>query len=296
METKTSKTISYEFISRSLGLREGPQLRYFDLRADDRLVSGAMERSIVLSDVLLVWLCRKGSCSATVSGMTHKLSAGQMLIVFQGTYCRFHSVSADFEASTVVGQINPKATYNSLSIAFPKILALPILTLNNREYTTLLALFEYVRTSLLNPDNAHRKELDVGILAILHDELSDILLRSKFELRGQTPDEQLVKKFRLMLSVGTFEHRDVEYYAQQFGLTPKRFAVKVKKVTGSTPSEMINTAVVTAAKRYLACTDLSTTEISNKLNFATPSFFCRYFRRYTKTTPSEWREKNASKE
>jgi YesN/AraC family two-component response regulator len=52
---------------------------------------------------------------------------------------------------------------------------------------------------------------------------------------------------------------------------------------------LIASAVIKNAKKLLSSTELSSAEIAEKLNFSTPSFFCRYFKRYTGTTPQEWR-------
>ena len=94
----------------------------------------------------------------------------------------------------------------------------------------------------------------------------------------------------MMLITSSFEHRDVEFYADLFGMTPKKFSAKIKRVTGMTPSDMIAEAVIKNAKRLLLNAGISTTTVSERMNFATPSFFCRYFKRYTGQTPQEWRQ------
>jgi DNA topoisomerase IA len=53
--------------------------------------------------------------------------------------------------------------------------------------------------------------------------------------------------------------------------------------------QSIQLQVIKNAKKLLSSTELSSAEIAEKLNFSTPSFFCRYFKRYTGTTPQEWR-------
>lgn len=292
-QDKTGRRVTFDFITKSLGLPQGPRICLLDLCAEDTLWGNTFDRSVLIEDAVLVWLCRKGSCTAMVGGRNHTLEEGQLLLVFSNTFCRFSSSSHDFEASTLVGCINPRATYNSIASNYPQIVATPVLTLSESELKTLLSLFDYAKNSLHNPHNSRREELDLGILRVLHDELSDMLLRHNFEAQEQTPNERIVEEFRSMLATSTFEHRDVEYYASQFNLTPKRFAAIVKKVTGETPLSMIAGALIVAAQRMLACTELTSSEIAERLYFATPSFFCRYFRRYTGQTPTEWRNTHA---
>jgi AraC family transcriptional activator of pobA len=152
----------------------------------------------------------------------------------------------------------------------------------------------YVDCTSRNSLNYSRDDIDNNILSLLRSELVDIFLHRNLAVREATADEQLVKRFNMLLAVHSFEHRDVEHYAAEFNLPPKRFAAKVKRVTGTTPSDLIASAVVRNAKKLLVSTELSSAEIAEKLNFSTPSFFCRYFKRYAGTTPQEWRVRSTS--
>lgn len=295
MDTNKNKTIYYNNLVEAIGLPTGTNVQFFTLNAESPLITSSQDCSILFLDAVLVALCRKGSCVAIVGGAPQTLEAGQLLIVFMGTHCRFSSISPDFEADVFFGRIPPRASYNSLSKAFPRIKSSPVLSLMESEYATLTAFFSYVKQTVANPYNSHRSELDVNILTLLHDELADIFLNRNFAVKESTPDEMLVKNFHIMLSTSAFEHREVEYFANQFKMSSKRFAQKIKKITGSTPSDLITSAVIRNAKRLLSSTELSSGDIAAKLNFATPSFFCRYFRRYTGVTPSQWRTQNASK-
>lgn len=292
MEERHHLSLGYDNVVRALELPEGHNVCHFDLTADNYLIKGAFDRSIVMIDAVLMWLCRKGSCVAIVGGITHTVDAGQMLIVFAGTHCRFHSVSTDFEASILFLRVPLKTTYNSLVNSFPRIKFLPVLTLSEQEFDLLSALFDYIKLSVAKTHHSHRSELDVSIQSLLHDELADMLLHRNFEVKESSADEQLTKRFEIMLSKSSFEHRDVDYFASQFNIPSKKFAQKIRRITGVNPSVMISAAVIKNAKRLLSSTELSSSEIAERLHFATPSFFCRYFRRYTGLTPSEWRMEN----
>ncbi|MEO1770394.1 helix-turn-helix domain-containing protein [Candidatus Enterococcus ferrettii] len=62
-----------------------------------------------------------------------------------------------------------------------------------------------------------------------------------------------------------------------------------KKKTGITLSKFIKEAKVQEAKFLLVNTDLSYSEISNKLSFSSQSHFCRVFKELTSFTPKEYR-------
>jgi AraC family transcriptional regulator, transcriptional activator of pobA len=48
--------------------------------------------------------------------------------------------------------------------------------------------------------------------------------------------------------------------------------------------------VLLEAKRLLRYSDLPVTEIAYRLNFEDPSYFSRFFKKYTGFSPSEFRE------
>lgn len=78
-------------------------------------------------------------------------------------------------------------------------------------------------------------------------------------------------------------------YAAELGMTPDRLNDHCKRVTGVTAGHLIRQRVVTEAKRQLMFTDLSVSEIAYDLDFADPSHFTRFFRRYTGLTPQGFR-------
>lgn len=287
--------VDFETIVKMRGLDSSSSFRYFELREDrGDFLAGMMNRSVHLKDVVMVLICRAGSVVVSIDGTSHTLSVGQMLLLFAGTYCRFSALSSDFEAEAIIGRVSYENSVDSIAATFPRVRQIPVVSLLKQENQTLTALMHYVDCTSRTSRNTSRLDIDNGILSLLRAELVDIFLHRNMAVREATVDEQLVKRFNMLLAVHSFEHRDVEHYAAEFGLTPKRFAAKVKRITGTTPSDLIASAVVRNAKKLLVSTELSSAEIAEKLNFSTPSFFCRYFKRYTGTTPQEWRLRSTS--
>lgn len=285
-----NRVFDFDFVVKSLQLHPEPSFHYFEIASGDTMTSSIMDRSIMFKDGVIIWVCRAGSVMVSVDGSSHTVRAGQMVIVFAGTYCRFTTVSPDFLASTIVGRINDEASVGSIINTFPRLRQSPVISLLKQENRVITALMEYIAASSANYRNYNRADIDRNTLAILRSELVDIFLRRNLAVKESSASEQLAKRFSVMLTASSFEHRDVEYYADLFGMTPKQFSAKVKRVTGITPSDMIAEMVIKNAKRLLLNASLSTTLVSERMNFATPSFFCRYFKRYTGVTPQQWRQ------
>lgn len=82
----------------------------------------------------------------------------------------------------------------------------------------------------------------------------------------------------------------VKYFAERCFLSPNYFGDLVKKETGHTPQEMIQSRVISAAKDCLLGSDKSISEISYSLGFQYSQHFNRFFKRLTGQTPSEYRK------
>lgn len=82
----------------------------------------------------------------------------------------------------------------------------------------------------------------------------------------------------------------VKYFAENCFLSPNYFGDLVKKETGRTPQEMIQSRVISAAKDRLLGSNDSISEISYSLGFQYSQHFNRFFKRGTGLTPSEYRK------
>lgn len=78
--------------------------------------------------------------------------------------------------------------------------------------------------------------------------------------------------------------------AATLGVTSGHLTESVVADTGTTPGQVLRTAVAREAQRLLSGTELGAAQISAKLGFSEPSYFSRFFRREVGCTPTEYRE------
>ena len=86
------------------------------------------------------------------------------------------------------------------------------------------------------------------------------------------------------------EHRDTAFYAEQLCLASHYLSPLIREASGESPSTWITKAVISEAKVLLKQSDKTVLQISEELGFPNAPFFCRYFKRETGMTPSEYRE------
>ena len=81
----------------------------------------------------------------------------------------------------------------------------------------------------------------------------------------------------------------VKYFAEKVFLSPNYFGDMIRKQTGKTASEYIQTKVIERAKENLLSSDKTMSEIAYELGFQYPQHLSRMFKRVTGCTPNEFR-------
>ncbi|MBQ9202179.1 MAG: AraC family transcriptional regulator [Bacteroidales bacterium] len=147
-------------------------------------------------------------------------------------------------------------------------------------------LFREVKDS----SNLFRRETGQSIMMALFYKVCNIyghtlLERPEYRNRG----EEIFGEFLRQLSLHYKEHGDVAFYARLLCLTPKYLSTTVKRISGKTAGEWIQSQVIEEAKTLLKTSRLSVKEIAAELGFPSQSFFGKYFRQHTGMTPKTYR-------
>lgn len=109
------------------------------------------------------------------------------------------------------------------------------------------------------------------------------------------PDENysrkdaISKEFIKLVQENCITHRDLSFYADKLCITPKYLSSVISKTTGKKALKWIEDYVIVQAMQLLKSTDMNINQISDALNFQTPSDFCRCFRKNTGISPRQYR-------
>ena len=87
------------------------------------------------------------------------------------------------------------------------------------------------------------------------------------------------------------ERITVEEAAKLVNLNPYHFCKSFKKLTGSTFIEYVNAVRMNEAERLLRGTDLTVTEISDRVGCGNPNYFTKLFKQVKGMTPSQVRSR-----
>lgn len=124
--------------------------------------------------------------------------------------------------------------------------------------------------------------------------LFDALILDVQSLCSEIPSAQndaFMHRFLQLLSKEGRVKHPIEFYAARLCITPDYLSTLVKRHSAMTTLQWIDRALVREAKVLLHHTQMPIAEIADALGFATPSFFVRFFRQQTGSTPLQFRKK-----
>jgi len=101
----------------------------------------------------------------------------------------------------------------------------------------------------------------------------------------------LLQHFRRLVDEFYAEKHLPKEYAAMLYITPNHLNALCKDLLGKPAGEVIRDRVLLEAKRLLVNLSLNVAAISDRLNFSDNSYFTKFFKKYTGSTPEEFRRK-----
>ncbi|MCQ2220261.1 MAG: helix-turn-helix domain-containing protein [Prevotella sp.] len=166
----------------------------------------------------------------------------------------------------------------------------PVISLADEQDAILLADFHRLRDRIDDRHLLFYRELMGSLcLTMIYDIFEPHAQRDTSDTHTDRT-AYIVKQFMEMLSTGvSCTERDVSYYAKRLHVSSKYLSATVKRVTGHSVSSYIDRHTIPILKDYLEDERLSITQIAERMNFTTLSYFSRYCKKHLGMSPSEYR-------
>lgn len=251
------------------------------------------------ADYTTVIICRKGYFSFVVNGNKGECRCGEMLIFSRRVNRAILTESADLEVRIFCLRIDNM--YDHISNAAFK-LALH-LRLNAKYYSVFSGAeikevdvyFDLIDKTLQVEVVEHTLylvyEQKLLMLALAHKLCHFYQQQLDVKNGCLSSKNELILRFIKMVEDNYEKERSLTFYADKLCVTPKYLSLAVKKGCGVTVHEIIAEYVVSRMCYYLVNTAKSILEISEEMNFLSPSHFGIYFRRYKGMLPSDFRRR-----
>ena len=168
--------------------------------------------------------------------------------------------------------------------------------LTHAECQSLRSFISMVEQELEGPETDFAIEIVSELIAATIYKVGDILthyMEKHPEMDNPVHNraEEYFKQFTELLGEHYTRERSVGYYARQLCITPKYLTTLIKRISGKSVSEWIDSYVILEAKTLLKYSNMSVQEIAYYLNFPNQSFFGSYFKRNTGMSPSQYKAK-----
>lgn len=111
---------------------------------------------------------------------------------------------------------------------------------------------------------------------------------SQWEQQASRQDKAFHRFLALVNQYGLKE-RKIEFYADKLCVTPNHLGAVIKRASGLTVMQWLNRYTVQESKVLLKYSDLPIWEVAERMNFANPSFFSKFFKQQTGITPGDYR-------
>lgn len=100
---------------------------------------------------------------------------------------------------------------------------------------------------------------------------------------------RLVERYKAVVEARFRQQPALADVARELGVSVSQLRLACTSVAGMAPLAILHERILSEARRCLAYTGMSITEIADELGFSEGSYFTRFFTRNTGETPSEWR-------
>ena len=254
------------------------------------------------SEMLIMFICKKGNMQLTISDENKQMSAGDaflckprqpILQVLSSSDCQ---VWVLFYSPHIVDFILP-ARHNLSKVLEGEFHPLIHFTENEAD-ENIFVLLNMLRQRGSDLNLTFRSNTIYHLFSTL---LFEVLNQCCKPLRLQEDTtnnndqtsraDSIFKEFLKYLNEDGGCHRTVAFYADHLYISPKHLSKVIKEKSGNRALDVINKHAMQQIKLDIKLTDTPIQQIAIKYNFSNFSFFCQYVKQHLGMTPQEYREK-----
>lgn len=292
MDNATLTNVTIAQLKRFVGMTED--------KDDDFLVIRRIGQSELFHypcrvDAVVLAVCHAGSATAEINLIRYEVTAGVSVVSLPENVIQVLQISEDFEGYVIVVSLD---FLRSVQIDLKNILPLymyiknhPCVNFPARALKEIGLFYDLLQQCADDIQSKRRNDIIKGVISALMYKVCDELDRLSLPFEGMTGNrrEILFIQFLDLLTEYHCQQRSVGFYASRLHITPKYMSSLIKEISGRSAAQWIDDYVILEAKSLLKYSDLSIQEIAYRLNFATQSFFGKYFKHHTGMSPGQYK-------
>ena len=249
---------------------------------------------VVFGDGAIV-LCKSGSAEMMIDFKRWELHTGAVITLFPQDVVLLRNKSADFKVELLRFD---KALLREASLQLEQTVYSSLRADRCRKDRPIVTdiiegMFNLLRIYFRQDDCTCLDQLVLYQLKAFFLGFYDYLYRHKNECpddEGSHRTNEVFNAFMELLEQDYILDRNVSHFAEKLHISPKYLNTIIRRKTGHSAKSIIDQYVIMQVKLLLRTREDSVKQITYDFHFSDVSFFCRYFKAHTGTTPQEFRK------
>ena len=247
-------------------------------------------------DHYIIVLCVSGACYRRINHHQFQITAQSAHIITPGQIHSFSNTSNEFEIYILLVEQSFLAQFNLAPLILDNLLTVdanchPNMPLDENEFSAWRSIFQQIDQELRSKHRYHQEIITTQIFTLLF-----LIKRKLFNNAQQKPrlsrQSEIFTTFKSFIEQHFQEKRTVRAYADLMHITPKHLSETMKAITNHSALYHIHERIIHEGEYLLVYSCQSVKEISNALNFETPSHFGRFFKKHKGVSPLKFRRQN----
>ena len=239
-------------------------------------------------------LVSSGTIQIRLGGDIIEARRGDMIIYMPGLDLRTVGASADYRAQCMM--VTADFAHDNAALRMIMQTAyFPIMHLHRPVFSLTAEQFDRVSRTLtamekrIAAQHTYKADILQSVYSVFLFDLMHIQQSLESDSGVSPRYEHFFISFIRELQTHYREHHDIRFYADRLHISPAYLSRIVRAVTGRTVIDFVNQLLLIEACRLLRNTDLTATQIADRLHFADQSSFSKFFARKKGVWPKKYR-------
>lgn len=245
-------------------------------------------------NVAMIVFCTAGRSVVRLGLHEYAMEKNCLMVVYAGQIMQTVEMTPDFKGGFMF--IDPESF--ALNQRFMEIMSVQEVFVKRAYYRLIdweldeiLAIYGLIKNKIKEVDNIYRFNIIQQHFNVLFYNICNALYKGNNLLPGaKNRKEELFERFLKEVKAHYRKEKHIKYYADIICLTPKYLSSLIYEVSGKLAGEWIKDYVLLEAKALLKSSYMTIQQVSDELNFSTPSHFGRFFKQHTGMSPREYKK------
>lgn len=247
----------------------------------------------IKANFAMVLFCVEGEMRLQLNLRDITVKKNCILGVMPGSIGKLYFMSDNFKSASIFFSNTYKVTLDIRDITKSQYFVFnnPVVEIKKEKMNEFIGIYNAMHQKLSDEEFKYKLELSEAYLQVLKIYWDDCKDQYAINIpQGKQGRAKVIFNAFLNEIILHFrKERSVAFYANKLFVSPKYLSRVIKEVSGRQPSDWIRELVVLEAKALLRTEQYSVQQISDQLNFSSPSFFGRYFREAVGCSPRKYR-------